>query len=428
MCTKNDVAWEKLFAEHKILERIDTDGIFYIRSEEINRYREARLMAKFDHENNLPKIFRRNDITILPVSRGQYALGRFAAYYPFEDSDSVPVEYVNFPEVIESIQPGNISSEAVALNCAYSSGIIQDFLGEEMMFPTISGRMSSGDFSFNVRAANDFSNYQLDVSNSQVEIDAGYEGASKLALIEAKNSISKDFIIRQLYYPYALWTGRIYKEVCPVFLVYTNGIFHLYEYAFDDSAVYNSIRLVKQRKYCLEEQDISLDDIQTAINQTKYVDEPKEYPFPQADSFERIINLCELLYDNQSLSKDETTTTYDFTPRQTQYYTSAGAYLGFINKEQTPAGVTYFLTEQGRKLFGLKHKQRQLAFVRAIVCHEVFAKTLLLYLKKADLPSKEEVVDVMKSSRLNNIDSESTYRRRASTVLSWCNWVLGLIH
>ena len=39
----------------------------------------------------------------------------------------------------------------------------------------------------------------------------------------------------------------------------------------------------------------------------------------------------------------------------------------------------------------------------------------------------QQIVEIMKRSKLYKIDSEQTYRRRASTVLSWTNWVLELI-
>ena len=42
----------------------------------------------------------------------------------------------------------------------------------------------------------------IKVNNSQIEIDGGYEGAESLTIIEAKNNIADDFIVRQLYYPY----------------------------------------------------------------------------------------------------------------------------------------------------------------------------------------------------------------------------------
>ena len=62
-----------------------------------------------------------------------------------------------------------------------------------------------------------------------------------------------------------------------------------------------------------------------------------------------------------------------------------------------------------------------------ILKHKAFRKTLELYLKKAEVPSKAEVVPIMKESNLYNVNSDSTFERRASTVISWINWIVGLI-
>ncbi|WP_418391448.1 DUF7226 domain-containing protein, partial [Akkermansia sp.] len=48
-------------------------------------------------------------------------------------------------------------------------------------------------------------------------------------------------------------------------------------------------------------------------------------------------------------------------------------------------------------------------------------------LKKGNTPSKNEIVEIMKKSNLYNISSNETYKRRASTIISWSNWILGLI-
>jgi hypothetical protein len=37
---------------------------------------------------------------------------------------------------------------------------------------------------------------------------------------------------------------------------------------------------------------------------------------------------------------------------------------------------------------------------------------------------KQFIVEIMKNSKLYNIDSDSTYFRRASTILGWINWIL----
>lgn len=53
------------------------------------------------------------------------------------------------------------------------------------------------------------------------------------------------------------------------------------------------------------------------------VNEP-EVPFPQANFFDRVINLCELLKQKSTLTKEEITQNYDFDARQTDYYSNAG--------------------------------------------------------------------------------------------------------
>jgi hypothetical protein len=56
--SQNDLAWEKLFEKHKILDRILKDGRFDISAAQIKESgREPRLMTKFDHKSQLPKLF-----------------------------------------------------------------------------------------------------------------------------------------------------------------------------------------------------------------------------------------------------------------------------------------------------------------------------------------------------------------------------------
>jgi hypothetical protein len=45
-------------------------AFFEITAIQINEFREAGLMTKFDHSINLPKIFSDNGLAILPITRG----------------------------------------------------------------------------------------------------------------------------------------------------------------------------------------------------------------------------------------------------------------------------------------------------------------------------------------------------------------------
>ncbi|QQY79114.1 hypothetical protein EDD65_10829 [Keratinibaculum paraultunense] len=422
--TKNDLAWEKLFDKYNIMHEIENKGFFQIESKDINEFREARLATKFDHKSNLPKLFKDNNLSILPITRGSYIISSFEAYKEFSELNTEIIR-ISFPYYIESIDYENITSESIAINCAFISGILSDFIQDDKLLPTVSGRMSSNEFSFYINSTNINRDVMVTVSNSQIEIDGGYEGIDSLALIEAKNSISKDFLIRQLYYPFRLWNDKIVKRVIPIFMVYSNGVFTLYEYVFEDPQNYNSLVLVKQKNYTLIQDDINLNDIKDILYNINIVEEPK-IPFPQADNMKRIINLCELLY-NKEMTRDEIATTYDFDSRQTNYYADAGRYLGIIDKKKEDGDIVYFLTNEGKELFKVNLKKRQLKFVELILRHNVFNKALKEYFRLGQIPSKDSIVEIMKESDLYRVSSNSTFYRRAQTIKSWINWILELI-
>ena len=421
--SKNDIAWKKIFEKYNVTENVYANGIFEIKAAKINEFREARLMTKFDFKSQLPEIFLQNNLSILPNSRGSYLISNFDTFHNFENNE-IEITKVDFPKYLESIDFNHITSEAAALNCAYVTGIIEDFVQDKDLKPTVSGRMSSMNFDFKIDTTDSL--LTISVNNSQIEIDGGYEGVETLNLIEAKNSISKDFLIRQLFYPFKLWENKIAKKVRPIFLTYSNGVFHFREYVFEDPTHYNSLKLLREKKYAIRDGEINLERILKTLNQVKIVQEPT-LPFPQADSFERVINLCELLNENEWLTRENITDNYDFDVRQTNYYTDAGRYLGLINKRQESREVIYFLTEKGKELFEKSILDRQLKYIEIILSHLVFNKTLKAHFKKSELPNKTEIVEIMKESELYHIESDSTYKRRSSTILSWISWILALV-
>lgn len=420
--SKNDIEWEKIFAKHKIMEGILKQGHFEIKASEINEFREARLMTKFDHKSQLPKIFADNNLSILPTSRSGYIIGEIETFFKFNDDeiDTTPIE---FPTFLESLDYRDITSEATAINCAFVSNILHNFTDEENLLPTVSGRMSSSTFDFDINFSKGL--FKLEVKNSQIEIDGGYEGDSSLSLIEAKNYISDDFLVRQLYYPYRLWSAKIHKRVRPIFLTYSNGVFHLREYCFSNANHYNSITLVQHKKYSVQEGSFNYETLSKIIDKTEIVKEPK-IPFPQANSFERVINLCELLQQKDFISKEDITQNYDFVDRQTDYYSNAGKYLGLIEigTDSLTNQKGCFLTSNGKRIFNLNLMDRQKAFVELIVSHSVFKHSLILYLQNGEMPSKEAIVEIMHRDKVYGIDSESTYLRRASTIVGWVNWIV----
>lgn len=416
--------WEKLFDKHRILQTIKSNGFFQISSNQINKFREARLMTKFDHRTNLPQLFKDNNLSILPITRGDYIISHFDAYHDFEFKASV-LKTMTPPDWIQSLNYNNIFSEAVALNSAFAAGILSDFLEDENLTATVSGRMKSGSFDFLIKDSLTQKHRRIYIKNAQIEIDAAYEGFSSLALFEAKCNLADDFLIRQLYYPFRAWSTKITKNIRPIFFVYSNGIYQLYEYQFEDKNDYNSLCLIKQINYTTETTSITCEDIQQILTLTEKQEESKEIPLPQADKFERIINLCELLND-QKLTKENIANQYAFTPRQADYYTNAATYLGLLQKNSLEQ--KYELTPKAKKILTLPYKKRQLEYTECILKHKPFSMTLAHYFKTGEIPEKNIIVQYIKKSNSHCSERNSTQYRRASTIISWIKWIVGLIN
>lgn len=421
---KNDNAWKQLFEKYHILEEIDKNGSFEITAQQIRDFREPRLMTKFDHTINLPTLFGKNELSILPITRKSYIISHFKTYHEFESPDS-SIERVSLPPYLQSLDIHDIKSETIALNCAMATGIIADFTEDEELIPTVSGRMGSGKFDFDIQDTKYHTARHICVENAQIEIDAAYEGVKYLSLFEAKCDLSKDFLVRQIYYPYRVWKDRMTKTVKTIFLVYSNGIYRLFEYRFQNSDEYSSLILVKQKNYSIEDTTLTIGDIQSILQNVKIVEEPENIPFPQADTFSRVINLCELL-QQKNMTKDDVTEKYDFDGRQTDYYINAARYLNLSQKSKEKSETIFCLSDFGKKILNLNYKQRQLAYCKCILSHRVFHEVMNLYFSSGEMPDIPTIMSIMKKLNVHGIGSKETFKRRAATVSSWIEWIVSL--
>ena len=431
---KIDITWTKLNDKHHILDAIKDKGYFIISAKQIGEFQEARLAVKFDYSDARPELFVKNNLSILPITRGDYYISHINAYHNFE-SDTSKITYLTPPEHIKSLDVTSINSESKALNMAYISGILADFLEDENLLPTVSGRMSSESFAFYANVVGEVvtdEDSTVTVENSQIEIDAAYEGVKSLALMEAKRDLTDNFLIRQLYYPFRTWQQKMAKKpVRPVFLIYSNSIFYLYEYRFNDLQHYNSLELVKHKRYCLEDTHISVEDVQKILKKLRFNKEPN-IQFPQANSFERVINICELLYIND-VEKNFITEEYSFDARQSSYYLDAAIYLGLVEKSEIKDGHDFYtLTKIGKSLFYMSYKQRQLKLIEIILSYKSFNLVYKASCKAKERLSDNDIVKLIKKAGVINPKtgtpySDATYKRRSGTVRAWIRWIEGLI-
>ena len=428
---KNDIAWEKIFEKHNILEALQKDKLFKIKSSEINKVREARLMTKFDKEIDLPKIFKKNNLSILPIGRGEYVLGKFKTYFEIKSKEPSEPKIMKLPQKLTSIDTKKITSESVAINVAFASGMIDDLLNSSELnkaYLTITGRMGSKLLNFNIDSKiKGESPYNINVENSQIEIDSAFENKEKILLIEAKIDEKKDFNIRQLFYPYLFLKNKLLdKEIIPVLLIYTQGSFIFNIFEIKDETNYSSIKFLEQKIYKLSDEiNISMNEVINIMNtvniiEDRYTDKAENYiPFPQANSFNIVLKLIEFISNNDK-TKSDIALKFGFEERQSTYYHDALIFLGYSNELKNSSTVT--LNKHGMKVLKIKNeKVGKLQIIEDIlkdrIMNEAMRKTI----------SDGKVINIKDCFVLLNENlalSKKTKKRRASTVRRWIIWII----
>ncbi len=246
----SEIVWNAIFEKYNILKHDFNTKPYLISTEQINY--ETAHFRKSNNKNNSflykqycredrPNIFKKNNLFLLPVGKKQYALLKGEGYFdiPAITNPSLTHESIlNFP--LETyLNKDNMQH----LDFAYASSLIRTFMDDDTLVLTIRGRKYTPEFTFKV------GEQQLTVKGVQTEIDAGYEGKNQLVLIEAKNSHTNNVIIRQLFYPFRQWSHYLNKKVVTLFFEKRDDFYYIWLFEFTDKNNYNSIKLIKSKKF-----------------------------------------------------------------------------------------------------------------------------------------------------------------------------------
>lgn len=208
--------------------------------------KETRILCKQDTRESRPQVFKDKGLYILPKHNGTYYIIKGDGYVDIPDiTTPIQTYYKKLDFELVSSEIGD--SEMQHLDYAYANSLIRTFMDDDSLVLTIRGRKYTP--SFDCEA----SGFKLNISSVQTEVDAGYEGRDKIVLIEAKNSLSNDTIIRQLYFPFRQWQDQTNKKVYPLLFVKREimgeKIYYIWQFDFEDRNDYNSITLVKSARY-----------------------------------------------------------------------------------------------------------------------------------------------------------------------------------
>jgi hypothetical protein len=420
VATLNDLAWKQVFSSLPVLEQVKKFGYFDITASDLKKAadREPRHLAKIDYESNRPQVFVENQLNVLAISNSSYRIGSFNPFFKLPDWNLESTKPVSLQTSanLETLSKREISSENAVIYSAYSSNMIEHFCGEEVV-PTVSGRMRTSKFSFSVDIY-EHKAQQIEVNGAQIELDAGFEGKDSFSIFEVKNSISSSFNLRQVYYPFAMWKSVIKKPVRNIFLTHSNNYFDFYEIDFLVDLNLSSASLIKHVRYTLGTNVPNKSEFEKALQELSFMS-PSGVPFPQADDFDKVIDIVALLIEGPK-TKNELAENYDFDPRQSDYYLNAARYLGLV---ESSGDATYRPSELAIAIYS-KSAQEKNAFLMAMLSKvpavNQLNKAWATDGKKSSLTKAIEILENLPDSAELK---PSTVKRRAQTVMSWTLWL-----
>ena len=251
----SEKAWTAIFEYFNVYSHNFNDEPFYLTAKQLNEAtkqfvrpgdREARIICKQDHRKDRPQLFVERNLFLLPVKNGIYAIVQGEGYIDIPDITKEIIAYKSKLEfTLDTSKVGN--SKMQHLDFAFATSLIKTFLNDDSLILTIRRGKYTPASSFSFRIGN----HRLTVASVQTEVDAGYEGKNQVVLVEAKNSSTKDTIIRQLFYPYRQWQSHTKKQVKTIFFEKQNNTYSLWQFEFSDPDNYNSINLVRSSRFVI---------------------------------------------------------------------------------------------------------------------------------------------------------------------------------
>lgn len=402
-------AWKTIFKDFDIITKVRNIGHFDITSPELNPYFESRLLCKIDFREKLPSSFKNNELSILALSNGIYRIAPTDPFFKIDISklNTIPIRNMTLPSWIETIDPENITSESQALDAAAASGILERFTGKKAVL-TVRGRKYCSPFVLKLPSANSPGTFvEYPISGVQIEIDGGYEDASSLILIEAKNTVSKTMNLRQLIYPQLHFESVLSKSVSTIVMFYSkkSRVFNFIPVTFKNADVTLDYNLVERFQLRSSAQIIEKKSNLGEILPSGVLTDSFA-PFPQANDIDRVIDAFDVLIERGSLTKAEI---FEDLPvsvvgRQYDYYVNALRWMKLV----TVNNGLVELTERGRTVSILESRERLKSFQKIILSDPLVKQMLSRNIEDCD-------PRLLKKNRI----SGTTPPRRQSTIRKW---------
>lgn len=393
----NAEGWKKIFSKLPIEKTVAREGFFDLSASDINRIaqREPRLMAKIDFKEQLPVVMKKRGLALLAISNGVYRIGQFNPFIPIEPIPTQKPRKIGFPRGYLTLNPKRLMHESAALDAALLSGVLENVFDEEVAL-TIRGRTRNAPFSFSLDGVS------FSVDGVQIEVDGGYEGANTVNLVEAKIGIRSNISVRQILYPQLAWENivRGRKKVRSFVCFYQEPLLRFIPVNYDGKVC--AADHGNETVFALEpDAKLRL----AAIKENFKAPEPVVgVPFPQADNFETVLSMLNLVARHGDMTKEALSFDFDIVPRQIDYYVNIMRWLGLVVVERG----NIHLTDNGKRISGLSHADRIYELAHIIFGEPIFHQAL-----------RKGVDGVDKNLFRRWRCSKSTINRRLQTVAAW---------
>ncbi len=397
----NHEGWDEIFSALPIVERVNSHGFYDLTAVQIKDIsnREARLMAKIDFREQLPKVMQSEKLAILAINNGTYRIGRFNPFIELNRVSSVIPESVTFPDNIITLNPQKMAHESAVLDASLVSGILPKVFGENVAL-TIRGRLRNNPFNFTL------DNVEFPVSGVQIEVDGGYEGASTINLVEAKVGSRSNINVRQLIYPQLAWEQTIGRRKAVKTFI-----------CFYQEPIIRFIPVLYHNGTCAADHQNELAYIleaEAALDLTSIRPQPEaqvqflSVPFPQADRFETVLAMFSIVVSEEEITKEALLQDFDVDPRQIDYYANAMRWLGLVDVKNGIISIN----QVGRNVAALTHAKKMKRLAEIIFSEPIFNHVLR--------HPADNVPPVLFERW--HCHSESTRGRRLQTVSAWLKY------
>lgn len=421
MASKNDAAWVHILEDDglNIIDSVRKSGYCDVSADQLKEIgaREPRLLCKHDFRRQIPKPLHDVNLSVLAIRNGTYRIAHTDPYFDMklDNFHRLPRKPCQMPEDIEFLQATSISSESKAMDAAKISGMLQDAFGEsddpELV---IRGRERTSQFEFVLpevkRTRGSAIPYEID--GVTIEIDGGYEGKEGLHLVEAKTFSDQTCMnLRQILYPFLHFRNIAKtKKVIPYVMFFdgSQSCFSFYRYAFRLIGDVPLFQRVAEKHYRLLDREPERRFGQLQSLEINHNLLNLEAPFPQADSFSKVIAIYATLLHKGPRNTDELFSDYDITHRQHDYYGNALRWLDLAEKYKN----VYQVTKLGRGIGQLSKSHLLFEMGKLVFSNDVF---------NAWINGKERLAATL-LSRYPNINKKSTVQRRLKTVRAWTEY------